>query len=93
MRLRISSNSSSSICLTAFPVHCLTVPSFAVVYLYFQTGMSRQAAEQLQQHLEQTAAKNAASSSHARLQAQRAELPAAAAREECLRLLQHHQVR
>jgi HrpA-like RNA helicase len=55
--------------------------------------MSRQAAEQLQQHLEHTAAKNAASSSHARLQAQRAELPAAAAREDCLMLLQQHQVR
>jgi hypothetical protein len=55
--------------------------------------MSWQAAEQLQQHLEQTAATNAASSSYGRLQAQRAELPAAPAREECLRLLQQHQVR
>jgi hypothetical protein len=55
--------------------------------------MSRQAAEELQQHLENTAAKNAASSSHGALQARRAELPAAAAREDCLRLLQQHQVR
>jgi hypothetical protein len=55
--------------------------------------MSWQAAQQLQQHLEHTAASNAASSSHARLQAQRAALPDAANREECLSLLQQHQVR
>lgn len=56
-------------------------------------GMSHQAARELQQHLERTAAKNAASSSHAQLQAQREALPAAAARGDCLRLLEQHQVR
>ncbi|WIA34158.1 hypothetical protein OEZ86_012518 [Tetradesmus obliquus] len=55
-------------------------------------GMSHQAARELQQHLERTAAKNAASSSHAQLQAQREALPAAAARGDCLRLLEQHQV-
>jgi hypothetical protein len=48
--------------------------------------------QQLQEHLERTAAANAASSSHARLQAQRQGLPAAAYRGECMQQLQQHQV-
>jgi hypothetical protein len=63
------------------------------VWLPLQTGMSRQAAEELKMHLERTAAANAASTSHARLRAQREALPAAAQHEECLRLLEQHQVR
>lgn len=61
------------------------------LHLYLP-GMSWGANRDLQQHLEATAAACSTSSSYARLQAQRAELPAAAVRGECLQLLQQHQV-
>ncbi|KAF6254303.1 P-loop containing nucleoside triphosphate hydrolase protein [Scenedesmus sp. NREL 46B-D3] len=77
-------------CLDAAVLCCVSRVSRRVPCV--PPGMSRQAAQQLQQHLERTAASNAASPSHARLQEQCGALPAAAAREECMRLLQQHQV-
>lgn len=56
-------------------------------------GMSRRAAWQLNQYLRDVARRVAHKADWSDLQAQRAALPAAAVREECLQVLQHHQVR
>lgn len=80
-------NMASAACAFLFQI-----PPYIRAISIAAAGMSNKATAQLQQHLDRTMEKNCSSRSFINLQAWRAELPAAAVREECLQLLQEHQV-